>query len=148
VHNIDSKGCGPLENCKKNYGTTSQQINQRTSDQRFNQYSQMGGSMNRGRGCGRGPYTVRPLYQMYHGNETDHCTKDCPIFLESKNKMYQNSTKSFATICIQRSPPHHAMEPSPLAILSILSIAFFTTSLPNQSATTSVILTFLPLCHS
>jgi hypothetical protein len=62
VHNIDSKGCGPLENWEKNYGIASQQTNQRTSDQRFNQYSQRGGSMNRGRDCGRGPYTIRPLY--------------------------------------------------------------------------------------
>jgi hypothetical protein len=68
VHNIDSDGCGPPENWEKNYGTPSQQTNQRTSNQRFNQYSQRGGSMNRGHGLGQGPYTIRPLYYMYHGN--------------------------------------------------------------------------------
>jgi hypothetical protein len=45
-HNIDYDGCGTPENWEKNYGTPSQQTNQRSSDQRFTQYSQRGGSMN------------------------------------------------------------------------------------------------------
>jgi hypothetical protein len=40
------------------------------------------------------------------------------------------------------------MEPSPPAILTTLSFALFTTSLPNQSSTTSGILSILPLHHS
>jgi hypothetical protein len=36
VHSIYSDGCGPPENWEENYGTPSQQTNQRTSNQRFN----------------------------------------------------------------------------------------------------------------
>jgi hypothetical protein len=83
VHNIDSDGCGPPENWEKNYGTPLQQTSHiTTSDQRFSQYNQRGETTNQGHGHGRGSYTVRPLYCMYHGNETDHRTKDCPIYIE------------------------------------------------------------------
>jgi hypothetical protein len=55
MHSIFSDGCGPPKNWEKNYGTPSQQTNQRTFDQRFNQYSQMGKSTNWGSCRGQGP---------------------------------------------------------------------------------------------
>jgi hypothetical protein len=36
VHNINSDGCGPLENWEKNYGTHSHPTKERVPDQRFN----------------------------------------------------------------------------------------------------------------
>jgi hypothetical protein len=91
--------------------------------------------VNRGRGCGRGPYIVRPPYCMYRDNEIDHRTKVCPILIEVKKENGSRLSKSFVATCTQASQPQHAMEPSTLAILTILSFPLFTTtSLPNQSA--------------
>jgi hypothetical protein len=59
-------------------------------------YSQRGRAPNYGCGCDRGPYTVKCPYCMYHNSETNHRTKDCSIFLETKRKMDQEPT--------QRSP--------------------------------------------
>jgi hypothetical protein len=50
-----------------------------------------GGYSNRGRGRGR--YQDKPLYCMFHEKDTDHRTRDCPIFLESKKKMAQKPTQ-------------------------------------------------------
>jgi hypothetical protein len=63
------------------------------------EYNQWGGALNRGQGRGRGPYTPRPLYCMYHDNETNHRT---PIYIDTKWKMDQEST--------QPSPQLHSKE--------------------------------------
>jgi hypothetical protein len=93
VHNIDSDGCEPPENWGKNIGQPLQERNPRTFDQRFTHYNQRGSTPNPGHGRSRGPYTFRPPYYMLHGSETNHHTKDCPIFLKSKRKMDQESNQ-------------------------------------------------------
>jgi hypothetical protein len=93
VHIIGSNGCGPPENWEKNFGPPPKERNQRAFDQRANQYNQQGGMSGRSHGCGRDPFTYKPLYCMYHDSDTNHHTKDCPIFLESKRKMDQASSQ-------------------------------------------------------
>jgi hypothetical protein len=78
------------ENWEKKFGTPPQEVHQRNFDQRSTQGSQRGGAPNQGRG--RGPYTLKPPYCMYHGSSTNHHTKDCPIYLETKKKMERDST--------------------------------------------------------
>jgi hypothetical protein len=85
---------------------------------------------------------------MYHSSETDHRTKDCPIFLESKRKNGARFRKAVAAIRTPRSQPHHAMGSSPPAIFFILSFASSTATLPEHPNPTSGILSILPLCHN
>jgi hypothetical protein len=83
------------------------------------QYNQRGGASNHGRRRGRGPYTMKPSYCMYHGNETNHRTKDCPIYLEMKKKMEQGSAQPSHQLALQEvnhtmlwAPHHQQYSPS------------------------------------
>jgi hypothetical protein len=108
VHNIGSNGGGLLESWIKNYRGPLQQTNSGTFYQWSPQGSQRGGASNRGCGHGRGPYTPRPLYCMYHGNETDHKTKDCPIYIDTKQKMNQDTTQPLPQL--QPREVNHTMQ--------------------------------------
>jgi hypothetical protein len=75
------------------------------------QYNQRGGASNRGRGHGRGPYTLKPPYCRYYGSEINHGTKDCPIFLKTKKKKDQETTQPLSQL-----PPrevNHTMQWNP-----------------------------------
>jgi hypothetical protein len=93
MHNINSDGCGPLKNWEKNFGPSSQERNPRIFDRRSPPYTQRSRAPNRGHAHSRGPYTVKPLYCLYHESETNHHTIDCPIFLKTKQKMEQEPTQ-------------------------------------------------------
>jgi hypothetical protein len=91
IHNIDSDGCRQLENWEKIFGPPQPKNKNRAFDTRKEYNHPRGGYMSRGRARGRNQ--DRPLYCMYHERDTDHRTRDCPIFLESKKKMTQNQNQ-------------------------------------------------------
>jgi hypothetical protein len=148
VHKIDSDGCGPPENWEKNFGPPPQERNLRISDQRYTQYNQRGVVPNHGRDHGRGPYIFIPPYCLFHGSETNHHTKYCPIFLESKRKMDQESNQPSQQNSSEISQPHHAMGFPPLAIFSILPFIFPTTCLPKKPSPSPDLLSIIPLHHN
>jgi hypothetical protein len=45
------------------------------------------------RGQGKGQSQDRSLYCIYLERHTDHRTRDCPIFMESKKKMTQKQNQ-------------------------------------------------------
>jgi hypothetical protein len=88
VHNIDSDGRGPPENWEKNFRPLRPESDNRMHDSRRDHHQARGGYSRRGRSRGRSQ--DKPLYCMFHERDTDHQTRDCPIFLDSKKKMTQN----------------------------------------------------------
>jgi hypothetical protein len=111
MHNIGFGGDGASESWNKDYRGPPQQTHSRTFDQRSPQNNQRGRASNRGWGRGRGPYMPRPLYCMYHGNETDHRTKDCPIYIDTKQKMNQDTTQPSPQL--QSKEINHTMQWAP-----------------------------------
>jgi hypothetical protein len=92
VNNIDSDGCGLPKNWEKNFGPPPQERKERAFNYRRDHYNQRGEwGIKRGRGCGQNFF--KPPYCMYHGLNTNHRTKDFPIFLESKKKIDQSQTQ-------------------------------------------------------
>jgi hypothetical protein len=85
VHIIGTDRCGPPKNWEKNFRPLRLESESRTYDPRRDCSQSRGGYTNRGRGRGR--MQDMPLYCMFHERDTDHQTRDCPIFLESKKNM-------------------------------------------------------------
>jgi hypothetical protein len=97
VHNIDSDGCGPPKNWEMNFRPPQQESESRLYDPRKDHQQNRGDYSNRG----RGRYQDKPLYHMFHEKDTDHRTRDCPIFLESKKKMAQKPNQPSASTAVK-----------------------------------------------
>jgi hypothetical protein len=50
---------------------------------------------------GKGQFQDIPLYCMFHERDTDHWTRGCPIFLESKKKMTQKHNQPSTTATVK-----------------------------------------------
>jgi hypothetical protein len=70
-----SMALGLRKTRKRFFGPPPQERSQRTFDNMSNQYNQKGGVPGQGRGSGRGPFTFKPPYYMYHDNDTIHAQK-------------------------------------------------------------------------
>jgi hypothetical protein len=92
IHSTDSDGCGPLENWEKHFGPPEPENRNISFDTRKDYHHPRGGYTSYGRGRGR--TQDRPLYCMYHERDTDHRTRDCPNFLESKKKITQKQSQA------------------------------------------------------
>jgi hypothetical protein len=100
---IDSDGCRPPENWEKKFRPPRPESESGAYDHRRDHTQARGGHSIRGRGKGR--FQDRPLYCMFHKRNTDHRTRDCPIFLESKKKMTQKHNQP-STIAIVKEVNH------------------------------------------
>jgi hypothetical protein len=90
VHSIDSDGCGPPENWEKIFRPLRLESKSRMYHHRRD-YHPRGGYSHRGQGRGRDQ--DKPLYCVFHKRDTDHRTRDYPIFLESRMKMTQKQNQ-------------------------------------------------------
>jgi hypothetical protein len=93
VHNIDSNGCGPLENWDKNFRHPRQESENKMYDSRKDHQQNRGSYPNQGRGW----FQEKPLYCMFHEKDTNHRRMGCPIFLELKKKMAQKQNQPLAS---------------------------------------------------
>jgi hypothetical protein len=111
VHSIDSNGYGPPKNWEKNFRPARQERDDQVYDPRRDHQQTRGGYSSRGQG--RGQSQERPPYCMFHEKDTDHRTRDCPIFLESKKKMTQkHSQPSSNTTAKEVDHTSHWHQPS------------------------------------
>jgi hypothetical protein len=80
IHNIDSDGCGPPENCEKNFGPSQLENRNMAFDTRKDYHHPRGGYASWGQGRVRSQ--DRPLYYMYpyHKSKTNHCSP--PLWLK------------------------------------------------------------------
>jgi hypothetical protein len=89
---------------------------------------------------------------MYHGNETDHRTKDYPIYIDTKQKMNQDTTQPSPQLqprevnhTMQWAPHNQQHSPfySPLGIIQHKH----TKILKTNNHTTTPLPTILNLCQ-
>jgi hypothetical protein len=92
------------------------------------------------------PIHARLLYCMYHGNEINHRTKDCPIYIGTKQKMNQDTTQPLPQL--QSREDNHTMQWSSHNPQHSSSYPLhYPTQAYQNSNPVSSILPIIPLCH-
>jgi hypothetical protein len=111
VHHIDSNGCGPPENWDKNFRPPRQESENGVYESRKDHQQNRGGYPSWGRGTCQ--FQEKPLHCMFHKKDTDHQTRDCPLFLESKKKMAQKQNQPSASCIVKEvNQTSHWHQPS------------------------------------